>query len=453
MTRLLPNPSPPVEVRIDALRPIFKTAAVALLACACAVPALGQVSSALIREGDAFPDGGAGHTVSSLTNTATNHVGGYAVGLSSTDGSATLSHFWGNATGGAGATLRTEMTIGTFTQLSFESFYGMSDTGQLAYSATGEDPPLSSLDSVWLDDTPVAVEELPVVSLPGQYWTFASRPSVAANGVPHFVGGIASSPGSSTENRVLASTTAATILLATGETPTGLPAAIDGIDFDYRFSALSTHWIAPVTMNLSTTIDGTIVVDGAGLMLDGALVQEGSPLPAAVGGLPGENWDNFDYCGYTEDGQYFFTGDSDGSTSTDEFILKNGTIIVREGDVLDGETLSGSIEGAYINEDGDVAFIWDVAGNTLEALYINDRLLLTEGDDVDWDGDGVVDVGYTLSNFTGTSALTISDRDASNDVDLYFTADITIPTGGLLEGFFRVTAANVPVELMTFTVE
>ncbi|MGD8439744.1 MAG: hypothetical protein PVG53_04365 [Holophagae bacterium] len=428
------------------------TAAV-VLSCAVAAPAFGQVPSALIREGDALPAAGAGQVVTSLTNTATNHVGGYAVGISTSDGGSTLSHIWGNAAGGVGALLRSEATYGTFVQESFESFYGMSNTGQLAYSSIGSDPPLTSLDSVWLDDTPVIIEEQPVTALPGQYWTFGSRPSVSADGVPHWVGGISSIQGGSTENRVLASTMAGAIALQTGQTPAGLPAEIDGIDFDYRYSALSSHYIAPVTMNLSTAIDGTIVVDGAGLSLGGTLVQEGNPVPPAIGGIGGENWDNFDFTGHTEDGQWFFTGDTDGNTATDEIIVKNGLITIREGDTLDGEVLGGSIEGAYMNENGDVAFIWDVAAGTLEALYLNERLLVTEGDEVDWDGDGVVDAGYALTDFTGTSTLTISDRDGSNDVDVYFTADIAVPGAGTLEGFFRVTATSVPVELQTFTVE
>ena len=55
-------------------------------------------------------------------------------------------------------------------------------------------------------------------------------------------------------------------------------------------------------------------------MLGGAIVREGSPIPAIVGGLLDENWDNFDFMGITEDGLMFFTGDTDADTSMDEFV-------------------------------------------------------------------------------------------------------------------------------------
>jgi hypothetical protein len=196
-----------------------------------------------------------------------------------------------------------------------------------------------------------------------------------------------------------------------------------------------------------------MVVDGAGLMLGGSLVQEGSPVPVVIGGLAGENWDNFDFTGYTEAGEWFFTGDTDGAVGTDEIIVRNGTITVREGDMLDGQTLSGSIEGAYMNEDGDLAFIWDVQGGSLEALYLNDQLLLLEGDEVDWDGDGAIDTGYVLTDFTGLSSLTLSDRDLMNTAKVYFTADVIGPQGLTLEGFFELAVEDVPVGLMEFTVE
>lgn len=436
----------------------FLAVGVFLFGFGAVLPGEAQVASALMRAGDPLPAAGAGHSVTTLNNTAVNHVGGFAVSLNSSDGVTTLSHIWGHATGGAGAIMRTETTVGTFVQDSFESFYGMSDAGVLAYSSSGTNNGTPGIDSVWVDDIAVAVEETPVVALPGQFWSFGSRPSLSADGVPHWIGGITATQGGSTENRVLATTMGGTIVLMGGDTPTGLPSPIDvgasNLSFDYRFSGLSNHYIIEVVMNTgNSSTDGAVVIDDAGLVLDSVLVQEGNGIPASVGGLAGENWDNFDFMGITENGDWFFSGDSDGASATDEMIVKNGVILVREGDILDGETLSGSIEGASMNEDGDVGFIWDVQGGTLEALYLNERLILTEGDEIDWTGDGVVDTGYQLDNFTGTSVLTIGDRDGSDDVDVFFTADVLDPAGAQLEGFFRVSVTSVPVELFSFTIE
>jgi hypothetical protein len=123
-----------------------------------------------------------------------------------------------------------------------------------------------------------------------------------------------------------------------------------------------------------------------------------------------------------------FTGDTDGDTGSDEFVLKDGVITYREGMTLDGEVLSGSIEGAYLNEDGDVAFIWDIVDgtSTIEALYLEDNLLLKEGDPVDLDGDGNPDPNAVIDVFTGISALTMSDRGGDGMIHLYFTADLDI---------------------------
>jgi hypothetical protein len=210
----------------------------------------------------------------------------------------------------------------------------------------------------------------------------------------------------------------------------GLPdplATSNTISFDYRYSKFGTHYIGEVRTDTgSSTNDNHMVIDGSVIMLAGMPVSELGAIPAEVGGLPGENWDNFDYTGITEDLQYMFTGDTGGDTATDEFVLKNGSILYREGDILDGETLSGSIEGAYMNENGDIVFIWDIQDNTLEALYANDRLLLKEGDAVDIDGDLVPDPQAVLTNFTGISSVTMAERGGDGTTKIYFTADVDI---------------------------
>ena len=174
-------------------------------------------------------------------------------------------------------------------------------------------------------------------------------------------------------------------------------------------------------------------------------MREDDPVPESIGGLPGEVWDNFDFTGITEAGDYFFTGDTnDVDTSLDEIMVVNGVIARREGDVIDGEVVSGSIEGAYMNEQGDCAYIWDIQDNSLEALFFNGELLLKEGDAVDIDGDGVIDPDTAITSFTGISTLSCSDRDAEGMVNIYFTADVDIEaTGEELEGFFCLRTQGV----------
>jgi hypothetical protein len=119
-------------------------------------------------------------------------------------------------------------------------------------------------------------------------------------------------------------------------------------------------------------------------------------------------------------------------------------MLYRDGMVLDGQTVQGDVEAAYMNENGDIAFIWDVAANTLEALYLNNDLLIKEGDLVDLDGNGVVEPNSVLRDFTGIASLAAGDRTAGGLVDVYFTADIdvngTTSTLDDIEGMFRITA-------------
>ena len=418
-----------------------KRAITALFIGLAVIPAVAQVPSALIREGDLL--GPPGDTISGINNSARNHAGGYAFTLTTT-GSATLSNVWGAAGGGAGALIRTEGTFGVYQQTSFESFFGFSNAGNVSYSPSSTSGGTTGLDGVWLDSTPILVEEQPVPSLPGMFSSFNSRPGVTAGGSPYWIGGFTDTQGGSTQNRALFFGPGATVMLIGGGSVGGVPELIktgaSNIDFDFRFSSAGTNYITPVLVDSgSTTDDGVLVMNGNAMMAGGSIMREASPIPAGIGGLPGENWDNFDFTGVTESGDWFITGDTAGATATDEFIVVNGSIIRREGDALAGEILSGSIEGAFINEDGDLAFIWDIQANTLEALFFNDMLLLKEGDPVDWDGDGIVDPGTAITNFTGTSSMTLSDRDGSNLASLYFTADVDIGGGTILEGAFQMT--------------
>lgn len=398
----------------------------------------GQVASSLLNENDALP-GAPGHTVTSLSNTSVNQVGGYAVSLNADNGGSTISHVWGNATGGAGAPLATEGTFGPLTQTSFESFYGIDDAGNVCYSASGTGGPVGGFDSVWVNSTPIAVEGDPS-SVSGMFWRFASRPGITADGKPYFVGGITSTSGGSTENRGLFFGPTGTAVILGGQSLTGLPFALDTAasnpSFDYRYSSLGNHYIAEVDMNTgSTSDDGAMIIDGVGLMAGGSLVREGDLVPVSIGGDGVEAWDNFDFTGINEAGSWFFTGDTDGSSSTDEIVVRDGTIILREGQTVDGLVLNGSIEGAFMNEAGDLALIWDVdtVGGNVEVLIVNGSIALMEGDEVDFDNDGLVDAGVLLTNFTGISALTL---DANRNA--YFTADFDDNGAGDVEGFFKL---------------
>lgn len=416
-------------------------------------PSVGaEVASALLVEGDPLP-GMVTETVTGLNNTGVNRVDGYAVTVTTTGPGGTLSHVWGSSSGGAGAILTTETTIGDYEQTSFESFFGIDDQGVPAYSASCTHVPSATtgMDSVWVGSTLILIEEDPMPDLPGYYSTFNSRPGITRDSQIYWVGGYSDTQGGSTQNRGIFYGAGATTVIKGGDSIPGIVEPIEygsSVDFDVRFSALGSHWINQFTLDAATSVDGLMVMDGYPLLSDGSPVREGSPVPTAAGGLPGENWASFDFLGVTEAGATMVTGDTSGNTATDEFVMINGIITDREGDSLDGHILSGSIEGAVMNETLDTAIIWDVAGGLTEALIVNTDVVLLEGDPVDLDGDGTVEPDSILENFTGISAVTIGERDQDGWVDVYFTADIDTPDG-TVEGFFRLTHSTLPPPVPT----
>ena len=417
-----------------------------VLSVALLSSAQGQVASALVREGDPLPGDLLGTAITGIGNSATNATGGYAFTVT-TDGS--FSNVWGSRMGEAPTVLQAEQIIGDLTITSLESFFGISDSGDVFYgttttsSSSGE----TGLDGVFLNDTVVLNEEDAIAGLPGQFSTFNSRPGIAGNGTPYWVGGISSTQGGTSENRVLFSGVGATPVIAGGDAIAGVSELLSfgsAIDFDVRFSELASNYIMVGDVESSAANDAVVVSNGSAVSAAGSVLRESTLIPAAIGGI-GDAYDNFDFLGITEAGGYMVTGDSDAASTSDEFVLIDGVIAMREGDSVGDGVLNGAIESAFLNEDGDWAAIWDydVAGSNLEVLLVNGEPVLSEGDAVDFNGDGAIDAAdnsAVVDDFNGISTLTISRRNAGGDVRAYFTADVSV--GGItLEAGFEMTVS------------
>lgn len=419
---------------------IALTACTAVLALSV-LPLHAQVASAIVREGETLTQNTINYNVSSIGSPDINGIGGWAVQLNVSDpNSNSLSSAWGTVDGVTmPAFFRFEGTFDNVEQTSWESSIGFDNAGQVFYSASGSDVTdpnnTFSIDSVFLDDVATAVRgrDLPA-PLDTFKWAFCSGPNLTHNGVAYFVGGFNTDGGSSADNRGLFDGNGQAFFIG-GDLLPGLPDVIDGstFDFDVRFSNLANHYILPVTVdNLSSTADNAVVVDGAGLYIDGGLVIEGSPVPASVGGMVDENWDNFDYFQINEMGEHIFTGDTDGDFNTDEFVyVSHSGIVMREADVeIGGLVVDGSIENASMNDNGDWAVIWDVddpiAGEVEALIFNGEAILIEDVDDVDWDGDSIADPGFRIGGlgFGGTRSLRVTNRDPNGVVKIYCTADV-----------------------------
>jgi hypothetical protein len=400
-------------------------------------PAGAQVATAIIREGTQLEGAPAGHIIltsaTGIVNTATNGTGGFAFTVTTQLGATQYSHVWGHPTGGLGTVLRTEGTVGPYTQTAFEATFGLGDNGEVSYSPTTNGGPVSGADAVWIDATPVCLEGLAIPTLPGKYWRFGSNPGCTWDGQPYWRSGITSMSGGSTEGDGLFFGTAATPLIVPDAVLPDLPfpiawtAGVTSVGTGYAISSLGTHHIAKAAIaSGSTANDAAVIMDGAGLLLDGVLVREGNVIPAPVGGDGVETWVNFDQFGITESGRYYISGDSNAATTNDAFLLVDGVIRYREGGLVDGETLVGNHIASDWNESGDLAVIWSTVGATnREALFLNEQMVLRVGDPVDLDGNGEPEPTAIFSDFFNAVTVSVSERQ-SGRVTLYFTAEVDI---------------------------
>jgi hypothetical protein len=270
----------------------------------CTLGALATPTTAQLRptlmEGDPFP----GHPcveVVQIRGSASNHVGDWAVRVYTDDAGDIEQRIWGSIGGAAPTLLRTLGVVGDYEQLGFTSLtdpFGLADDGSLIYSARVNEflGPGTGLDSLWVDDTVVYVEGDPVSSMPGWLWQSASDPTATGSGLPFWYGRTEDAT-SGDITRSLFLGTAAQVLVTGGDMLPNLPRPLHPelpIVIRYGASAEAGHWMVEANMAaLPDTEDTVLVMDGQGLVLDGGLVQQGNPIPASIGGLPGEVWGGF----------------------------------------------------------------------------------------------------------------------------------------------------------------
>jgi hypothetical protein len=159
-------------------------------------------------------------------------------------------------------------------------------------------------------------------------------------------------------------------------------------------------------------------------------------------------------------GEYVFSGDTDGASTSDEFIAYNGSIVIREGDTIDGYELTSTayVRVLAIRNDGWVAHGWGRSGgSTEEVLFVgkgnnlaaSSQQVVASGDSVDTDGDLVPD--YVINDFNGSTTFPAVGFGAADSVFLEF--DIEPVAGGTeIEAILGFDVSDiVPVELVSFT--
>lgn len=208
----------------------------------------------------------------------------------------------------------------------------------------------------------------------------------------------------------------------------------NGYDLDFDVSENQNFTINVVDFNTGSTLnDGGVAIDGT------VVLQEGTPITANA------NYGNFDLVRINNQGDFIVTGDSDGPTTADEYLIVNGDIQVKEGGILDGIELTtpASINAVDLNNDGDAAFVWSTAGGQ-EYLFsgnVNDpsglassRLILKRYDSLDIDGDFEWDYYITdINAFSSYRGFELKDTNI-----LYINVDLRDSANVIREAIIRI---------------
>lgn len=378
----------------------------------------------LLREGDPAPPLLGGTTIGQFGNLTTNDQGGFACVVTSAQPfSGAPWYIWGSFDDAPPGTLRTTQTIGGVSQARFGDGLSLSDD-QIAYGAVALGVGgTTELESVWLDDTLVALEGAPAQN-PNREIATARFPNVTNDGrviwqsltwrpqppLPP-VGGRTAIYEDSLTNAIIRENVSYP----------GLPDPVRLISNAIRVSASGAHSIMRVILD-SPFPERALLVDQQGFAVGSGTAISGELVDPVAGGLPGEFWLEFRDGDVNDQGDVLFAATTSAVGASASVLVKNGQLVYRGGDIVDDVQLGGFVGRMALGPRGDVAFLWSLSsgGNQEFGLFLDGRFLARPGDAVDLDGDGVIDPGTRIVSFLqSTTGVFVNDQlavDARGDV-------------------------------------
>ncbi|MGD9789869.1 MAG: GC-type dockerin domain-anchored protein [Phycisphaerales bacterium] len=252
-------------------------------------------------------------------------------------------------------------------------------------------------DGLWSSRGYILSDTDPAPGLDTRYIRFASRPQMFGDSGFSFVAGTGAAPTGSTSAQTLyrgtLTDTSYTItpVFSTGDLLAGLPVRFSSpvISFPYQFSDNGQHLAVHVELDTGSTLtDSCIVVDGSILLQEGSLVV---PSPGFDDIYQGFRCVAINDLGDTLVGANTFAAPFEG------VLVRNGEVVIREGDTVDGVTLldPAAVQAVSLSNAGCAAFVWTHTNNT-HALFAGPidnlpsaTLVLENGDTLDTTGDGV----------------------------------------------------------------
>lgn len=324
------------------------------------------------------------------------------VGAVHTGPASSTYYLFGSIDGAAPTALRREGVVTGLTQDTY--FFGAADAaGNIAYAGQVLNPAggiPSRLSSLWENDTLVYKSRDAIGSGPlaGKFFETAGGLYKSPTGVTTWTANYTDSAGGAVVGgAILRDTSAFNALWKSGDAVGSLGniAAESGAIGNINYSTLGTNFLTTFDLALGfTDTDEVMVLNGAPLTTSsGGFVREGSLIPVADGGLSDETWDPAGLQDVNEAGDWIVAAFSDrptpGHDTADSIIFYNGSLLHREGQVVDGVTLLGQVQGVALNDLGDIVFAWN------DTVFVNDRAIATVGTLVDRTGDGVGDVALS----------------------------------------------------------
>jgi hypothetical protein len=292
---------------------------------------------------------------------------------------------------------------------------GNAPGGKFAFSAN-----VNSNDAIITNAGVLVQEGDPAPSLPGKFLGSSSRPLMTGSGLVTWISSLRNSPtGSNLPDRAffvsqLGTVASTTARFVTGQSFDGVvltntPA--QGIYFDYAVAnnGLSIHRMrAALDGNTSTPNTEVLVLSNSGAPT--VAVRSGTAVPVA--GSPGESYfipapstanSAFLAMGINSAGSWVSTANG----TIGGALLRNGEAVIRSGDTLDNIILqqvqtNDRGQAVGINEAGNVVVVWRLfdfgtgSGRnhvfaSASGTFTDAKLLLAEGDQLDWTGDNVSD--------------------------------------------------------------
>ncbi len=373
-----------------------------------------KVPTTVLRLNQPIP-GATGFNFGGVRWMTTNHDGGILISINGNDNGNGQDFIWGSLGGGTLGVLETAGRVGPIPVTNFTDAIGGSGA-DLAYIAviSGQTDALIAADQI--------VASLGDTTAPGGYsWIRIEEPFLDSGGDPWFKG-LYTRPGNS--RRGLFRGTSLTPIAQPLDPFSGLTSPVHvqgGPEPGYDVSKTGGHWIGVVALNNNRR---TVVKDSFALSAGGVGLMTGNVLPPIFQLFPNEAYNVFGQTQVCDADRWAVIG----GTPTG-FILRDGNMFVRPGNIVDGWPVMDGFRGIALNRHGGMAWIGRISaggGAQPHAVFQEHTMLFKEGDTLDVDGDGVLDPGYTIVSIPGSEGRLANTEDGQ----VWTSAQITTPNGG-----------------------